>query len=220
MAIQINEIRIDQPSTDNDEYFELFGDPNASLDGLTYLVVSDGTGGSGVIESVVDLTGQTLDGNGFFVAAETTFSLGSTDLVTSLNFENSDNVTHLLVEGFTDANGNDHDADDDGIFDSTPWTSIRDSVALIESIGSGELVYSTTQVGPDGTFVPGYVYRATDGTGAFQIGAFDPNAGKDSPDASNAPPEPSFVFIHEIQGETDFEGFGTVGVDDESPLIG
>ena len=31
-GVVINEIRIDMPSTDNDEYFELFGAPDQSLD--------------------------------------------------------------------------------------------------------------------------------------------------------------------------------------------
>ena len=44
----INDLRLDPPSTDNDEFVELSGAPSASLDGLTYLVIGDGTGGSGV----------------------------------------------------------------------------------------------------------------------------------------------------------------------------
>ena len=59
-AVTISEIRIDQPSTDNDEYFELAGAAGTSMNGLTYLVIGDGTGGSGVIEAVVDLTGQSI----------------------------------------------------------------------------------------------------------------------------------------------------------------
>ena len=73
-SVSINEIRIDQPSTDNDEYFELVGAPGAALDGLTYLVIGDGTGGSGVIENVTDLSGQAIPASGYFVAAESTFS--------------------------------------------------------------------------------------------------------------------------------------------------
>jgi hypothetical protein len=53
--VRLSEIRIDQPSTDNDEYFELTGPASTSLDGLTYLVIGDGTTGSGTIEAVVDL---------------------------------------------------------------------------------------------------------------------------------------------------------------------
>ncbi|MCA9432644.1 MAG: hypothetical protein KC940_19175, partial [Candidatus Omnitrophica bacterium] len=53
--VRINEIRIDQPSTDTDEYFELVGPPGLSLNGLTYLVIGDGVGGSGEIEEMTDL---------------------------------------------------------------------------------------------------------------------------------------------------------------------
>lgn len=195
----INEIRIDQPGTDVDEYFELAGDPNGSLDGLTYVVIGDGTGGSGVIEAVVDLSGQSLDGDGLFVAAESTFNLGSADLTTDLNFENSDNVTHLLVRGFTGADGDDLDTDDDGILDTTPWSAIVDSVALIETVGSGDLVYSSTQVGPDGSFVPGHVFLCADG---WRIGAF--GGGQDTPGAANACTAPDVTHsISDIQFTTD-----------------
>ena len=62
--IFINEIRIDQSGTDYDEYVELSGTAGTSLAGLTYLVLGDGTGGSGVIEAVVDLTGATIPSSG------------------------------------------------------------------------------------------------------------------------------------------------------------
>ncbi len=185
--IAINEIRIDQPSDDNDEYFELAGVPDAALDGLSYIVLGDGTGGSGVIEAVVDLTGQAIASDGFFVAAEDTFSLATADFTTSLNFENGDNVTHLLVDGFTGSNGDDLDTDDDGTLDITPWRSIVNSVALVATLGSGDQIYSDTQVGPNGSFVPAQVYRDPDGTGDFLIGSFDPQAAdaNDTPGASN-----------------------------------
>ena len=41
-AATINEIRVDQAGTDNDEYFELLGMPGESLDGLTYITTGDG----------------------------------------------------------------------------------------------------------------------------------------------------------------------------------
>jgi predicted extracellular nuclease len=199
----INEVRIDQPGTDNDEYFELFGAANQSLDGLTYLVIGDGTGGSGVIEAVVDLTGQSLDGDGFFLAAESTFTLSTADLTTSLNFENSDNVTHLLVRDFSGSNGDDLDTNDDGVLDATPWSEVLDSVALVTPTvpGSSEYVYSTNQVGPDDAFVPGHVFRLPDG-GDWQIGPFDPANGNDTPGEANDDTitAPLAAAIYEIQG--------------------
>lgn len=198
--ISINEIRIDQTSTDNDEYFELVGTPGASLNGYTYLVIGDGTGGSGVIESVTDLTGQVITAkdnprsdSGFFLAGEGTMTLATPDMVTTLNFENSDNVTHLLVTGFSGANGDDLDTNDDGILDVTPWTAVIDCVALIEEANppsSTEYEYATAlgfpTVGPDGSFVPGQVGRDPDGTGPWIIGLFDPASGTDSPGSSNS----------------------------------
>ena len=180
----INEIRIDQPGSDSDEFFELAGAPGTSLDGLTYLVIGDGSGGSGTIESVVNLTGSSISGSGLFLVAEDNDTFGATaDLLASLNFENSDNVTHLLVDGFTGANGQDLDTDNDGTLDVTPWTSIVDSVALLESIGSGDLTYASNTIGPDGFFVPGHMVQCP--SGKFAIGPFDPATGIDSPGASN-----------------------------------
>ncbi len=179
-TVQINEVRIDMPGPDNDEYFELAGPAGASLDGLTYLVIGDGAGGSGVIEAVVPLDGATIPGSGFFVAAEDTFTITTADLTTSLNFENSDNVTHVLVDGFTGADGDDLDTDDDGVLDVTPWSSVLDAVGLFEA-PFGDLLYAEAlggvNVGPDGAFVPAHAYRCSpDGTwlvGDFGIGGTD-----------------------------------------------
>ncbi len=54
--LRISENRIDHPSTDTDEYFELAGPPGSPLDGLPHLVIGDGAAGSGVIEEVTGLT--------------------------------------------------------------------------------------------------------------------------------------------------------------------
>jgi hypothetical protein len=48
-AVQISEIRVDQPGTDTDKYFEMSGATGSSLDTLTYLLIGDGSAGSGVI---------------------------------------------------------------------------------------------------------------------------------------------------------------------------
>ncbi len=161
-AVVINEVRGDQAGTDNDEYFELFGTPGESLDGMTYVTVGDGTGGSGVIETAVDLTGMVIAADGHFLAVEAswTATCGDTpDMTTSLNFENSDNVTHLLVTNFIGSVGDDIDVDDDGIIDNPLWDSVVDCLALIESVGSGDLVYCDTGLGPDGSYVPGHAVR-------------------------------------------------------------
>ncbi len=193
---QLNEIRIDQAGTDDDEYFELTGTPSSSLDGFTYLVIGDGTGGSGVIEEVTDLTGRSISLNGFFVAAESTFTLATADLTTDLTFENSDNVTHLLVSGFTGADGQDLDTNDDGTLDVTPWTQIEDCLALIETVGSGELTYCATTLGPDDTFVPGHPLLCPSG---WEIGTFQPVGADDTPGTANVCGGTATAQINEIR---------------------
>ncbi len=196
---QLSEIRIDQIGDDNDEYFELSGTPASSLDGFTYLVIGDSAaGGSGVIEQVTDLAGQSIPAGGFFVAAEATFSLATADLTTSLNFENSDNVTHLLVSGFTGADGQDLDTDDDGSLDLTPWAQVEDCLALLETVGAGEQTYCATTLGPDATFVPGHAFLCPAG---WEIGTFDPPGTDDTPGAANGCGGPVVELeIFEIQG--------------------
>ncbi|MDX8411898.1 MAG: hypothetical protein R8K46_08555 [Mariprofundaceae bacterium] len=143
---------------------------------------------------MINLAGLSISASGFFVAGEASFALGTADFTTALNFENSDNVTHLLVDAFTGATGNDLDVGDDGILDATPWASIVDSLALIETIGSGDPVYSAVRIGPDGVAVPGHVFRAPDATGSWQIGPFSMIAGRDTPGFTNIP-EPASLAL-------------------------
>ena len=189
-AVSINEIRIDNVSSDTDEYFELAGTPGMSLDGYTYIVIGDGTGGSGTIESVTDLTGQTIQADGFLAVhkAGTTGVCSGYDVDLTLSFENSDNVTHMLVTGFSGAKDDDIDADDDGVIDNAPWGAIVECVGLVETVGSGDLLYCDTLVGPDGSFVPGHVFKCGD---SWFIGTFDGTLGLcvdtlDTPGESNS----------------------------------
>lgn len=201
-AANINEIRIDQPGTDNDEYVELKGNPNEPLTALSYIVIGDGATGSGTIESVTNLSAESLDANGLFVIAESSFTLGAANLIATLNFENSDNVTHMLVSGFTGSIGDDIDSDDDGVIDTTPYTSIVDSIALREN-DQGERLYSSTIVGPDGSFVPGHVFLCDDGwqIGEFAVGTDDtPAADNDCNGNGGGNPDVVTITIPAIQG--------------------
>ncbi|MCE2882443.1 MAG: hypothetical protein LW636_08820, partial [Planctomycetaceae bacterium] len=183
-GIIISEVRIDETGTDNNEYFELKGGAGASLADLTYIVIGDGSSGtspSGFIEAIVPLAGQVIGANGYFVAAEPTMTIGVPSLVTAanaINFENSDNVTHLLVRNFTGAVNTDLDTNDDGVLDSTPWSEILDSVAFVNPTSTTVLdkVYSANLVGPDATFWPGHIFRCTPNQ-TWQIGPFNPVGG-------------------------------------------
>lgn len=179
------EIRSNQSGEDNDEYFELVGTAGSSLDGLTFIIIGDDATGPGIIENVTDLTGQSIPADGVFLCAEATFSLsGSVDYTTTLNMESSDNLTFLLVNGFSGSDGDDIDTDNDGTLDATPWTSIVSQVAVIgtDYPNTGDLVYSDVQVGPDGDFVPGYIYLTDAG---WQIGQFDASGAEDTPGEIN-----------------------------------
>jgi hypothetical protein len=182
--ICISEIRIDQPGADLDEYFELteVGGLEQDLSALTYLVIGDGSAaaGSGVIEAAISMAGFTVGPGQNLIVAETSFTLGPVDLFASLNFENGDNVTHLLVEDFSGTVGQDLDLDDDGALDLTPWLRVLDQVALIEQAPplTTELAYGAVRIGPDGSLVPAHVWQCQSG---WQIGQLDPASGLDTP---------------------------------------
>jgi hypothetical protein len=209
-AAVINEIRLDQTSTDNQEYFELAGTSGESLNALTFIIIGDGTATtlSGVIESVTSLASQSIPADGHFLVAETTWTTspptgwpgGTVDLSagSALNFENGDNVTALLVSNFTGTNGQDLDTNDDGVLDSTPWSAIVDSVAIVidASATTSEKYYSATVVGPDGAFAPGHVFRTPDATGSWVVGDFDGSpAFQDTPGTTNPIPEPTSMAL-------------------------
>ncbi|MCU0665027.1 MAG: ExeM/NucH family extracellular endonuclease, partial [Myxococcota bacterium] len=216
-AVTINEIRIDQPDADNDEFVELIANPGTSLDGLTYLVIGDSSSDNGgVVEAVVRLSG-TVGSTGFFVVAESTFS-SVADATADLNFENSDNVTHLLVSGFSGTLSMDLDPNNDGVLDFTPWTNIEDSVAVMKSASGGDLVYSAITVGPDDNGAPGHVIRCSFEewiVGSLALGSDDtPGSanpcGDDGGDTDEEPDEePTILPIFELQGtgtESPYEG--------------
>lgn len=208
-AVRINEIRIEQPGADEDEYFELFSTVGGeSLDDFTYLVIGDGAGKGGVIEAVVDLSGRSFAlGSRHFLVAEDTFSLfgAKPDWMAPLNFENEDNVTHLLVRGFAGRIGQDLDADDDGTLDESPWESMVDGVSLSASLDFGDPIYAVSlgleSVGPNGSFVPAHVFRVHDSEG-FAVGDFSPIGKTDTPGLPNNS-RPQIAMdrkIFEIQG--------------------
>jgi hypothetical protein len=217
IQVQLQEIRIDQPGADDDEYAELRGDGNLILNGLWYIVIGDGSSsaGSGVVENATDLSGLSLD-NGTLLLAEDADTLGAvTGAIVNLNFENSDNVTHVLVMNFYGSVGDDLDTNDDGYLDAEPWTDVIDGVRIIEDPAGGDLTYLVDDtVGPtaDG-FVPAHVYRYTSACGYFAMGTYDPYDANsvDTPGSENpACPNPC---------PPDLDGDGIVGVADILALI-
>lgn len=179
--LRLNEIRIDEPGPDRHEFFELAGEARADLEGYCYIVIGDdgeGDGGSGVVETIIPLDGLSLDERGLLVVENQRAA-----------FENTDNVTHLLVRAFRGRQNQDLDLDDDGRLDTLPFAEIVDSVALLASNPdlAGDRIYAQTRVGPDRGFVPAHVFR--DGArwviGSYEIGD-DNTPGRDNLDSAVA----------------------------------
>ena len=199
-AAVINEIRIDQAGADTDEFFELYGSIGESLDNLSYLVIGDQSRNQGYIESVIDLSGYQIGVDGFFLVAESSFSLHpDVDLFTALNFENNDNVTHMLVRDFTGNLRDDIDVNDDGLIDNILWSSVVDSLSLLATTGGGDLTYAATNIGPQNNSTPNHVYRRIDQTGAWiagdAIAGATDNPRVAQPEKIVSVPEPSSLLL-------------------------
>ncbi|MBL9121253.1 MAG: hypothetical protein JNL80_15190, partial [Phycisphaerae bacterium] len=153
-GIQINEVRLDQPGNDVDQYIEISGPANASLDGLTYIVIGDEVqtkvpDSQGRIQNAISLNGINLGPDGIAVVAKSNFSLGTADSTQHFTLRQIGNCTHAIVSGFTGYTGQELDWFDDGIIDVTPWTSVVDAVGLRRKSGSVGIYLTATTLGPD-----------------------------------------------------------------------
>ncbi|HMN95007.1 MAG TPA: hypothetical protein PKC43_00280 [Phycisphaerales bacterium] len=152
-ALQINEIRIDQPGNDPDEYFEIAGLPGTSLDNVWYVVLGDEVqtkvpDSQGRVQVAIDLSGHEIPASGVFVVAKPSYTLGVADLTAQFVFREIGNCTHFLVTGFNGYLGLECDYFDNGVLDVAPWDAVIDSLALRRVPGIVG-IYSTNQIGPD-----------------------------------------------------------------------
>ena len=262
-TLTINEIRISASSgglgftEDFVNHFEIYetGGNSVGTQGLTLLVlnaenllVDDGngtpvpSGTSGQITRVLPLDGGSTDFAGYFLLANTDHPYGTLspgDLtVDGLDFSGSP-TSYLLVAGYTGPASGDLDTDDDGTFDTIPWTVLLDSVSLEDdfsddvSIGEGPEVHYSPNVlgdGSDDGFVPAGLHRIPNGTGAFSLLSFGNNSaeifGEHTPGASNTGVTPGgtvvdqFIFYNDSfyddpDGSGPMTGIGA-GVEDDA----
>lgn len=175
-GVFINELRIDHSGADDNEYVELGGPAGTSLDGYSYIVIGDGVGGEGVLETIIDLTGLVIADDGLLSLGKAEMTIAIPDVVIDgLSFENSNTVTHMIVEGLTAILGDDLDAEDDGVLDGVYWAAEIDSVGLqdVDSDGNNVgVLYTSTVVGPNGIFPPAHIFRCPEG-GDWFMGVFD-----------------------------------------------
>ncbi len=149
-APKINEFSASTTGTDV-EYVEIYGDPSTDYSAYTLLEIEGDTTGAGVVDEVIAI-GAT-DANGLWL-----------DSLAANALENG-TLSLLLVKGFSGALNADLDTNNDGVFDSTPWESIVDSVAVHDG-GAGDVTYGAPvlTVGYDGlSFAPGGASRIPDG---------------------------------------------------------
>lgn len=152
-AVLINEILVNPIGTDDSrEYVELVGPAGASLNGLTLLEVSGNGTNIGRIFWARNLDGVSLGLNGLLLIGELYQSFwpawSGVPAETALLDMNhprgrldNDTVSFLLVSNFTGAMFDDLDANDDGIFDVTPFDRVLDSVGWLDG-SVGDRVYS------------------------------------------------------------------------------
>lgn len=142
-AAVINEMLISPTGSDTEDYAEIRGTPGGSTDGL-WLVHIRGTT-NGEIYFAFDLSGYTFGANGLFVARGSqspfmSFAANAGSILPAQDgLTGGGSSSWLLVSGFTGYVNQELDLNRDGIFDSTPWTSLQDSVGWAES---GDRVYS------------------------------------------------------------------------------
>ncbi len=149
----INEWVVDHTGADTDEFVEIFGVPNANASTTSILVVDGDTGSTGTIDAVFPL--GTFNAGGYWTTGAQTDILGGS-------------LTLVLVSGFTGAANDDLDTNDDGNFNSTPWSTLYDTVSYTDS-DPGDIAYSTSVLSAGGAS------RVPNGVDADTAGDWLPN---------------------------------------------
>lgn len=143
----INEFVVSHTGSDDFEFFEFFGTANTDYSDLSILYIeSDVADGPGTVDFIFNV--GTTDANGIWW----TGYLGGSQ------FANDDNYTLLLVRNFSGSQSDDLDTNDDGTFETMPWTEIVDEVAVADRFATASVFYSTI-----------IVDRSQDG-GSFEFG--------------------------------------------------
>ena len=123
----INEFVANHTGSDTQAFVEVFGDASTDYSALTVLEIEgDSSSNEGTIDAVLQV--GTTNAGGYWIDDE--------------DMENG-TITILLVENFSGSLGSDLDTNDDGSFDSAPWTRIVDDVAVSDGGGS-DTTYSAT----------------------------------------------------------------------------
>ena len=172
-ALQLNEIFLNPPSTDNTQEFIEFRSTTGGVEsfaGLTLLnIEGDGTA-AGNIDFALNLGAFSTGANGLFLWRDSALIVNpAPDPATVVNvadwpanggafsgdLENGSH-TFLIVSGYTGALNQDLDTDNNGTLDVFPWASVIDALGFLENDGAANQAYGDDagflNFGPD----PGY----------------------------------------------------------------
>ena len=189
---RLNELFVSHTGTDTQEFVEILGTGNASLDGYMLLVVEGDSGAAGTLDLAIDLTGNTIPADGYFVigtagTANVDLNVGASDV-----FENGTNTYYMItttdVPGVSALVGTDVDADNDQVTDIAGLGTVTMlSIVAITDGGVGDETFdSATVVGPDGAFLPAGILRGNDAPNPWCSTVLDFNLGADrTPGAAN-----------------------------------
>lgn len=148
----INEFVFNHTGSDTYEYVEVYGTPFADYSNLWIVEIEGDSGQTGLVDDGTFQLGM-ADASGFWWTGF------------QANVWENGTVTLLLVTDFTGTVTDDLDTDDDGVFDTTPWGSILDSVAVSDG-DAGDLTYSPVTLNADfdgSTFTVGGASRIPNG---------------------------------------------------------
>lgn len=176
----LNEIYVSHTGNDNMEYIEVIGTGNASLDGFMLLVVEGDSSGAGFLDRAIDLSGNTIPADGYFVAGNTAVANLDLDIGTDNILENGSDTFYLIsttdVSGVTALLGTDLDTNEDQV---TVLAGMG-SVTIIDVVGlvdngypvSDQVFDGATVVGPDGASIPPGIFRGDDAPNGWCLSNF------------------------------------------------
>ncbi|MCP3919333.1 MAG: hypothetical protein GY711_27665 [bacterium] len=195
-GIHLNELYISHAGTDDQEFVELVGSPSSSLDGYAICIVEGEGGAAGTLDDVIDLTGLSIPGDGYFVAGG--MAVPNVDLIVgTINlYENGTETVYLVVTsdmpGLLALAGTNVDADGNGVTDLACSSDIEiiEAIGLIDDDAEFDRTYDCVEnVGPDGSFLPAGAFRPGDYPSDFcadEFLDFDDTAGSQTPGGPNA----------------------------------
>lgn len=151
-AQQLKAVLFNPPNDPNYEYIEIKHTASTQLTNTWFLYIDgDNTQGAnpGVIQLALNLASYTTGSNGLLLLHSGTEDIlptppSETTVVKNviLNLDNGA-ATFLLVKNFSGSDGQDLDADNDGLLDfPRPWTSVTDAVSILDNLSETDQTYA------------------------------------------------------------------------------